>query len=77
MRLGGVVIPKVCCAWDMYITMYSSDKNIANQVVIPSVYVTIADGKTLQEAGVVDVQVRGALASFVPVTCVDPALNRL
>lgn len=52
----------------MYITMFSSDENIAKQVAIPSVYVTIADGKTLQEAGEVDVQVRAVLPRSVVLT---------
>ena len=58
-RGGGLgAVAKVCCAWDMYITMYGSDDVIADKVAIPTVYVTMADGKMLQYAGEVDVQVR-------------------
>lgn len=48
---------QVCCAWDVYITMYGSDADTAEQVDIPSVYVTMADGKALLDAGEVNVQV--------------------
>lgn len=49
---------QVCCAWDKYITMYSSDAATADQIDIPSVYVTMKDGQTLLDAGEVNVEVR-------------------
>ncbi|CAM9516340.1 unnamed protein product [Ascophyllum nodosum] len=56
---------KVCCAWDMYITMYGSDDVIADKVAIPTVYVTMADGKMLQYAGEVDVQLFSRPRSYI------------
>lgn len=41
----------------MYITMYSSDPEVAAKVEIPSVYVTMADGAVLLDAGQIDVEV--------------------
>lgn len=41
----------------MYITMYSSDPEIAAKVEIPSVYVTMADGEMLVVAGQMDLDV--------------------
>lgn len=49
---------QVCCAWDLYITMYSSAVETANKITIPSVYVTMKDGEALKAAGEVDVEVR-------------------
>lgn len=56
---------KVCCAWDMYITMYSSDPEIAAKVEIPSVYVTMADGAVLLDAGQIDVEMFYRPRSYV------------
>lgn len=49
---------QVCCAWDMYITMYSSEAQIEDKVSIPSVYVTMRDGQALLDAGEIDVEVK-------------------
>lgn len=45
----------------MYITMYGSDDGTSDNVAIPSVYVTMAGGKELLEAGEIDVEVRAVL----------------
>lgn len=54
--------PQVCCAWDLYITMYSSTVETADKISIPSVYVTMKDGDALKAAGEVDVEVRSEAA---------------
>lgn len=51
-------VHQVCCAWDLYITMYSSAAETANKITIPSVYVTMKGGEALKAAGEVDVEVR-------------------
>ncbi|CBJ48823.1 putative growth-on protein GRO10 [Ectocarpus siliculosus] len=56
---------KVCCAWDMYITMYSSDPETSDKVGIPSVYVTMKDGQALLEAGEVDVEIFNRPRSYI------------
>lgn len=53
-----MLMRQVCCAWDMYITMAGSDRETVSEVDIPSVYVTMADGRALLEAGEIDVKVR-------------------
>lgn len=52
-----VIFHQVCCAWDIYITMWGSGKEIAGKVSIPSVYVTMADGQKIKDAGEVNVEV--------------------
>lgn len=49
---------QVCCAWDLYTTMYSSSAETASKISIRSVYVTMKDGEALKAAGEVDVEVR-------------------
>lgn len=41
----------------MYINMESSEKEVADKIAIPAVYVTIADGQKLWNAGEVNVEV--------------------
>lgn len=55
----------MCCAWDLYITMYSSDSELAAKVEIPSVYVTMADGELLLDAGNIDLEVSLVLVVYL------------
>ncbi|CAM9550196.1 unnamed protein product, partial [Hapterophycus canaliculatus] len=59
---------QVCCAWDKYITMYSSDAKTADKIDIPSVYVTMKDGQALLDAGDVDVEIFNRPRSYVNVS---------
>ncbi|CAN0017698.1 unnamed protein product [Scytosiphon promiscuus] len=59
---------KVCCAWDKYITMYSSDAETAGKIDIPSVYVTMKDGQALLDAGEVDIELFNRPRSYVNVS---------
>eukprot|EP00903_Cladosiphon_okamuranus_P014280 g13263.t1 len=56
---------KVCCAWDLYITMYSSTAETAKKISIPSVYVTMKDGQALKAAGEVDVELFNRPRSYI------------
>eukprot|EP00752_Nemacystus_decipiens_P009947 g8870.t1 len=56
---------KVCCAWDLYITMYSSAAETASKISIPSVYVTMKDGEALKDAGEVDVELFNRPRSYI------------
>lgn len=51
----------MCCAWDLYINMQRSENEVVDEITIPAVYVTIADGQKLWNAGEVDVEVRACV----------------